>query len=60
MTHDGSFNQRDITHETGQAFRLVRMIQRGFMWQMNRCRVASALIGELTFMDTKVHPSFHS
>jgi hypothetical protein len=54
MTHDGSFNEEDITVETREAFRLVRMIQRGFLCQMNRCRVASALIGELTFMDTKV------
>lgn len=51
MTHDGSFNE---SNECLQQFRLVRAIQRGFLYQMNRSRIAIALIGEITFMDTKV------
>jgi hypothetical protein len=54
MSHDGSFNEEDIAEQSQSAFRLVRMIQRGFLFQMNRSRIASALIGEITFMDTKV------
>ena len=51
MTHDGSFNESVGCMEQ---FRLVRVIQRGFIYQMNRSRIAIALIGEITFMDTKV------
>jgi hypothetical protein len=51
MTHDGSFNE---LNGCLQQFRLVRAIQRGFLRQMNRSRIAIALIGEITFMDTKV------
>ena len=54
MTHDGSLIEDDLSQESREAFRLVRLIQRGFLYQMNRCRIASALIGEITFMDTKV------
>jgi hypothetical protein len=51
MTHDGSFN---ASNECLEQFRLVRAIQRGFLYQINRSRIAIALIGEITFMDTKV------
>lgn len=32
----------------------MRLIQRGFVYQMNRRQIAIAMIGEITFMDTKV------
>ena len=51
MTHDGSF---DRTTNCAEQFRLVRAIQRGFIYQMSRSRIAIALISEITFMDTKV------
>jgi hypothetical protein len=56
MTHDGSFRDVDLTDECFQVFRLVRVIQRGFLYQMNRSRIAIALAGEITFIDTKVGP----
>lgn len=51
MTHDGSFNESIRYLEQ---FRLVRAVQRGFLYQMNQSRIAIALIGEVAFIDTKV------
>jgi len=51
MTHDGSFNEPLTCVEQ---YRLVRAVQRGFMHQMSRSRIAIALIMEITFVDTKV------
>ncbi len=51
MTHDGSFDESNGCLEQ---FTLVRAVQRGFVYQLNRSRIAIALIGEITFMDTKV------
>jgi hypothetical protein len=52
MTHDGSFRDSNGCLEQ---LKRVRAIQRGFIYQMNRSsRIAIALIGEITFMDTKV------
>jgi hypothetical protein len=48
MTHNGSFTR------SGLRFRLVKVVQRGLMYLMNRQRIATALIGEITFTDTKV------
>ena len=54
MTHDGSFDGAKLSKQALEASKLVRVIQRGFIYQLNHSRVAIALIGEITFQDTKV------
>jgi hypothetical protein len=52
MTHNGSLEE-SIAEYTG-FYRLVKLVQRGLMYLMSRRRIATALIGEITFTDTKV------
>jgi hypothetical protein len=52
MTHNGSLEE-SIAEYTG-SYRLVKLVQRGLMYLMSRRRIATALIGEITFTDTKV------